>query len=316
MDSVNQTTVDASNEVDSKVSNEHNIELANKISKGSFTDINLFDSSQLAAAENFITKVMRSEKGGIKTVNDGLAILMRAKDLNLPFSTCIEHVHVINGKTGVDVHIIKALLLKAACSWKCTKAYQALYEYTDGINVFNDGALPTYAVRCNSKAEANDKSKLDTEGEHIYVYPVLFYKDFNGNVYRNYQLDAKYKVAHNKQEASEVVKEGKIPIFRIPNIPIDYVTEYEFTRVKGNGQVMNATSSFSYNDALNAGFFEKDTYKKYPKVLIAHRAFTLGARDIASDLLMGCMETTELKIIEDVAMQPSDYETIDAEVVS
>ena len=43
--------------------------------------------------------------------------------------------------------------------------------------------------------------------------------------------------------------------------------------------------------------FTKDTYKKYPKVLISHRAFTLAARDIASDILFGCMETTELKIV-------------------
>ena len=48
---------------------------------------------------------------------------------------------------------------------------------------------------------------------------------------------------------------------------------------------------------MTAGMFEKDTYKKYPKVLIGHRAFTYGARDIASDVIMGCMETTELKII-------------------
>lgn len=46
---------------------------------------------------------------------------------------------------------------------------------------------------------------------------------------------------------------------------------------------------------MTAGMFEKDTYKKYPKVLIGHRAFTYGARDIASDVIMGCMETTELK---------------------
>ena len=80
------------------------------INPRSLSGINLFDERQLVAAENFITKIMRSDKGGIKSVNDGLAILMRAQDLNLPFSSCIEHIHVINGKTGLDIHIIKALL--------------------------------------------------------------------------------------------------------------------------------------------------------------------------------------------------------------
>jgi hypothetical protein len=31
--------------------------------------------------------------------------------------------------------------------------------------------------------------------------------------------------------------------------------------------------------------------------MIGHRAFTLGARDIASDVLMGCLEETENAII-------------------
>ena len=83
---------------------------------GAFGGLNLFDERQLVAAENFLTKIMRSDKGGIKSVNDGLAILMRAQDLNLPFSTCIEHIHVINGKTGVDIHVVKALLSRAGCT--------------------------------------------------------------------------------------------------------------------------------------------------------------------------------------------------------
>ena len=30
-----------------------------------------------------------------------------------------EHIHVVQGKTGVDVHIIKALLVKGSVSWRC-----------------------------------------------------------------------------------------------------------------------------------------------------------------------------------------------------
>ena len=92
-----------------------------------FNALNLFDPKQLAAAEAFLTKVMRSKKGGFDNINDGLAVLMRAQDLNLPFSSCLEHIHVINGKTGVDIHIVKALLLKAGCTWRCLKDYQTLY---------------------------------------------------------------------------------------------------------------------------------------------------------------------------------------------
>ena len=46
--------------------------------------INLFDEKQLLAAENFLTKVMRSDKGGIKSVNDGLAVLIFIVKTNIP----------------------------------------------------------------------------------------------------------------------------------------------------------------------------------------------------------------------------------------
>ena len=41
--------------------------------------------------------------------------------------------------------------------------------------------------------------------------------------------------------------------------------------------------------------------------MIGHRAFTLGARDIASDILMGCYETTELKMVADTDIIDNDF---------
>lgn len=281
---------------------------------GRINTINLFDEKQLAAAENFLTKIMRSDKGGIKTVNDGLAVLMRAQDLGLPFSTCIEHIHVINGKTGIDIHIIKALLSRAGCTWKCTKDYQPLYEYTDGINVYIDGSFPDYVVRCVSQKEADAKTKEEiakNENDKIYVYPVKWYQDFNGNIYKDYQLaSSKFGIVINRQQAGEISKTGKIPVYRIPNKPVDYITEYEITRIV-NGKEVITTAHFSYSDAVQAGMFDKDTYKKYPRVLIGHRAFTYAARDIASDILFGVMETTELKVVAGKELNDVDIASIE-----
>lgn len=69
-----------------KVPTASNNELQHQTNNQRFSSINLFDDKQLAVAENFLTKIMRSDKGGIKSVNDGLAILMRAQDLNLPLA--------------------------------------------------------------------------------------------------------------------------------------------------------------------------------------------------------------------------------------
>ncbi len=278
--------------------------------------INLFDEKQLAAAENFLTKIMRSEKGGIKNINDGLAVLMRAQDLNLPFSTCLEHIHVINGKTGVDIHIIKALLLKAGCTWRCVKDYQPLYEYTDSINVYVDGSFPDYVVRCNSQQEAEEKAKADINHDKVYVYPVKWYKDFNGNLYKDYQLNQqRFGIVTNKQQAIELSKSGKVAVYRVPNNPIDFITEYEITRKVGSKEV-TAIGKFSYTDAVQADMFTKDTYKKYPRILIGHRAFTYAAREIASDILFGVCETTELKIISGQEVNTDEVISVeDAEII-
>ena len=290
--------------------NEHQtlVQVERHITESAINKVNLLDERQYAAAEAFITKVMRSEKGGIKTVADGIAVLMRAQDLQLPFSTSLEHIHVINGKTGVDIHIIKALLLKAGVTWDCIKDYTPLYEYTDSINVYNESMLPESSIKCISRKDADAKAKEDFEkGEtdNIYVYPVRFYKDFNGNVYREYQLNSKFATVVNKQQAEEVAKSGKVPVYRIASQPIDFVTEYKFYR-KVNGRDMTAIGKFSYSDAVSANFFVKDTYKNYARIMIGHRAFTYGARDIASDVIMGCYETTELKQINGLDIDEQD----------
>ena len=280
-------------------------EISTTINHQSLSRVNLFDDKQLIAAENFITKAMRSEKGGIKSVNDGLAVLMRAQDLNLPFSTCLEHIHVINGKTGTDIHVIKALLSRAGVTWECLDDYTPLYEFTDGINVYVDGELPDYVVKCKSAKEAEEKSSKDSE--NMYVYPVKFYKDFKGNIYRDYQLNNKtFGIAVNAQQAASITKENKIAVVRIPNQPVNYIVRYEFRRIN-HGIQTKAIGKFTFKEAQQADMFEKDTYKKYPRILISHRAFTYGARDIASDILFGVMETKELKISMGADVSDDDW---------
>jgi len=274
--------------------------------KASMSTLNLFDEKQLAMAETFIAKIMKSDKGGVKTVADGLAILMRANDLNLPFSTSIEHIHLINGKTGIDIHIVKALLSRAGCTWSMIKDYQPLYEYTDGINVYVDGTFPEYVERCKSKAEAESKAKDDPDGEIIYIYPVRWYKGTDGNTYRDYQLNStQFGIAINTAQAAAITQSKKIAVFRMPNNPVDYVTEYEITRIV-NGKETKAKGRFSFIEAQAADLFSKDTYVKYARTLIGHRAFTYAAREIASDILFGVMETTELKIVSGVQLNAKD----------
>ena len=270
------------------------------------TAVNLFDEKQVASAEIFLKRFMGSEKGGIKSIADGLAILARAQDLQLPFTTCIEHIHVINGKTGIDVHIIKSLLSRAGIVWKCTKDYVPQYQYTDGNTIYLETQLPQYCVKCRTAKEAIEATTDDVVG----IYPVQWYTDLKGNVYNEFQVSDKCVKALNKQHALKLANEGKFPIIRIPAQPVDYVTEYEFTRyymINGKERVVTATSHYSYSEAQTAELFKKDTYIKYARIMISHRAFIFGARDIANDILMGCMETTELKVVENAPISDVDF---------
>ena len=272
--------------------------------------LQLLDDKQLVAAENFIKRVMGSPKSGISNVQEGLAVLMRANDLQLPFSSCLEHIHVINGKTGVDIHIIKSLLSRAGVTWECTKDYAPQYQYTDGDNIYNETQLPSYCVKCTSAKKAEAITNEDVVG----VYPLRFYADLKGNVYNQFGLNDKCVIALNKIQALKLANEGKFPVVRVPVRPIDYVVEYKFTRtfvINGKERVQQAISHFSFSEAQSAELFTKDTYKKYPRILIGHRAFVYGARDIASDLLMGVMETTELKSVEGIDLDPADYTIVE-----
>ena len=263
-----------------------------------FDTVNLLTEEGINKAKLFLAQYITSEKGGIKSIADGIAILARAQDLKLPFTTCVEHIHVINHKTGVDVHIIKSLLLRAGVSWERVKDYTPQYNYTDGTTIYLETQLPDYCVKCRNAKEAEDKTNGDTVG----VYPVAYYQDLKGNIYNEFQVNDKCVKAINLIHAQKIAAEGKFPIIRIPAQPVDYITEFKFNRkrlVYGQVQDMTVYSHFSYSEAVKADFFVKDTYQKYARIMIDHRAFTLGARDIADDLIMGVMESSELGIIND-----------------
>ena len=280
----------------------------------SINKVNLLNPQERSQLELYLKSIIGTDKAGFKTIAEGIAIYNRAQDLNLPFTGCIEHIHVINGKTGIDIHLIKAMLSRAAITWDCTKDYIAQYEYTDGSNVYIENNLPDYCKKCKSQKEANECTDDDIVG----VYPVRFYTDIKGNIYRAYQLNANFKQVSGVIEANAFLAQGgkQIPVYRIPSQPVDYVTEYEFTRYKvihGEKVIQKAKGHFSYSEALVAEFFKKDTYVKYGRVMIGHRAFTLGARDIASDILFGCMETSELKIVSGKDLEDRDIIDISVE---
>lgn len=79
---------------------------------------------------------------------------------------------------------------------------------------------------------------------------------------------------------------------------IDRVTEYTFTRYikipTGQWKEITAKGSFSLSEAKQAGLDDKDNWKKYPKRMLEARAFSVGMREIADDVVKGMKTADEL----------------------
>jgi hypothetical protein len=52
--------------------------------------------------------------------------------------------------------------------------------------------------------------------------------------------------------------------------------------------------SFTFVEAKKAGLTDKGNWKNFPRQMLWNRAYTIGARRIASDILLGCMEISEM----------------------
>ena len=268
----------------------------------------ILSEQEIAAAKVWLGSVL-GQKSGISSIQDGMALLMRAKDLNIPLSTAVEHVHLIQGKTGVDIHILKALCSRAGVTWNCIEDYAPQYEYTDGNNVFVQTQLPSYCVICKSAEEA--EKTTDVDKGVVGCYPLRYYVDAKGNRFNEFEISDKWTICTNRFHMMKINSSGGYGVVRVPPTPIDFVVKYEFTRrqmICGEKVITHSIGQFNYSDAVKAEMFEKDTYKKYTKVMIKARAWTYGARDIASDICMGLMETTELKQIYDSTLDEHDVE--------
>lgn len=224
----------------------------------------------------FFTKICESSQTGVKDAGQAMLIFHKAKELGIGWANAIPHMQVINGKAGIDIHIVKAILSKPASgvTWECTEDYKAIYRYTDGKNVFFEESLPQQAQIVPTLKTSVEEGK----------FPVVLLPEIVTN--------------------SDGSKTQKV-------IPYDYRTSYIFRRTKKDidGKFIKVVSNkgkFSWREALTAqlpydragNLNPESAWQKYRKLMLDIRAFTFGARDIASDLLMGCYETSELYDIE------------------
>ncbi len=78
-------------------------------------------------------------------------------------------------------------------------------------------------------------------------------------------------------------KEGKV---------VDYRTTIRFYRPYRD-MVLEEDTSFTWKEATKMGLTDKDNWKRMPKVMLYSRCFSLGARRVAPDAMLGLYETAE-----------------------
>lgn len=245
------------------------------------------------AAMLIFKDLFTSGKMNVKSPTDVMAMYIKSQELGIPFMTASDHMHMVNGKAGVDIHILRAKILMAGCiSWTLEQDYTPLYEYKD-----NTGALVG--------THYQDKELLE-----IYEVP-------KGTTPEELGADAKRIFAINK-----------VPVFKSPSyVCYDNANEYrvlnrgtvikferDITFPNGDVKKVIEYGRFTTEDLITAGLHQKkdgsviwdSPHIKYPQVMQEHRAWTFGGRKIGADIILGLYETKEVYDMNNIEYNTDD----------
>lgn len=239
------------------------------IVKKDSSSLNKFTNSLMTTEEqSLVLETIKTLAQGknlkVENHSDALALVIKAKELNLPMGTALDHCFIVNGKVGIDVHIAKAVLLSSkSITWERIESCVPIFSYTDKVNIFDHSELPSN-YKIVSKISGNDAeiSKLKSEG----FYPVA------------------------------IISKDNKPIVK------DRITTYKFIRIvkliDNSFKELIELSSFKLSDAYTAGLIDVNKpaspWVKYPNRMLDHRAWMNGARAIGDDLLLGMYSVDEL----------------------
>lgn len=130
----------------------------------------------------------------------------------------------------------------------------------------------------------------------------------NEALYDFAKLDADGKVMTRPINTQQGIKQVPIIVLRdvLSNQPenttasleVDRVTRYEFTRlvkqIDNTFAKIKVISEFKLSDANKAGLLDKDNWVKHLPRMLDARAFSIGSKEIASDILLGVYSISEL----------------------
>lgn len=220
------------------------------------------------------------------------------------------------------------------------KAAQSLEQMQELANVFIKGEM------CSLKTSADVIIAITTGNQYnlpfmtsiSYIYPIkgrpsmsihlhralllsngiTFTKnrDFE-DVYAFLKVDDEGKVVKIKNKNNEAVpvilSKGTIdkkPEKKCALKVIDKITEYTFKRLiklpNNNWETIKIISNFTLKEAGIAGLLDKENWVKYERRMLEARAFTIGSKEIAADLLLGIPSINEMADMNNISYTISE----------
>jgi hypothetical protein len=244
--------------------------------------INLLKIGDSKDLFEFVTKLVKSKHYDGVTPEDAVSMILKAKELGVPPITALDHMFLVNGKTGIDVHVIMALVLSNGGYFSVIEDAEPIMFIDKLGRRFTMTSLPDNAI------VANDHSKEKVDAHKASGGLAVARLEYAiGN--KTYPGDLLFSYEDNKARYNIIDKRTTILMSRD-------VTSNNRTRT------IEYKASYSNRDALTAGLFlNRKNEVALEKPWIKHnnnqlyvRAFTLAARRIWSDKLLGVYEKTEI----------------------
>jgi hypothetical protein len=115
----------------------------------------------------FAKEVVKSGVSSFKREADVILVLIRGKELGLPYGVSVNNIFAINGKSGLSVHLHKALLTKAGVYYELTEDNVNVYAY--GKTIEGKGFVPM-GTTTSTKVEGFQVSPQVIDKQTTYYF--------------------------------------------------------------------------------------------------------------------------------------------------
>ncbi len=199
--------------------------------------------------------LIKSELCPLKKESDVILAIITGNQYGFPFMTSISNIYPIKGKPTLSAHLHRAILLKNKIVFNKVYDFEAVYQF----------------------------GKLTEDGKAFELKDI---PNPNGQGSIKQPAHTTVGVLETKPLGYAILKE------------VDRITRYTFERLlrqpDGSFSKLKVTSEFKMTDGAKAELLAKENWIKYPARMLDARAFATGAREIASDLLLGIYSLSEL----------------------